>query len=305
MARQTQNLAVLFADICESTKLYSTLGDNAARVVVNACLSLVSSVVERFNGRVVKTIGDEVMCVFLRADDAVMAASEMQASVDAKRPGKHHVQLHIGLHYGAVLVEDNDVFGDTVNAAAYLTAVAAAEQILTTEATERNLSPELRATVRPVFKAVLKGSTEESTVYQVVWHNDIVNLTDVNMRSHKIIPGDQGSLIVAHRNLSLRLDQARPNITIGRGEDCDLVVHEKLASRKHVSIRLMRTHFYLVDHSLNGTFVSLESGDEVHVLRKELLLDGTGTLTLGRSARDGAEDIISFTRDRRSMYRLQ
>ena len=305
MTRQTQNLAILFADICESTKLYSTLGDNAARVVVNACLSLVSGVVERFRGRVVKTIGDEVMCVFGRADDAVMAASEMQATVDAKRPGKRHVQLHIGLHYGPVLIEDNDVFGDTVNAAAYLTAVAAAEQILTTEATERNLSPELRATVRPVFKAVLKGSTEESTVYQVVWHNDIVNLTDVNMRSHKIIPGDQGSLIVAHRNLSLRLDQARSNITIGRGEDCDLVVHEKLASRKHVSIRLMRTHFYLVDHSLNGTFVSLESGDEVHVLRKELLLDGTGTLTLGRSARDGAEDIITFTRDRRSMYRLQ
>jgi len=305
MTRQTQNLAILFADICESTKLYSTLGDNAARVVVNACLSLVSGVVERFRGRIVKTIGDEVMCAFERADDAVMAASEMQATVDANRPGKRHVQLHIGLHYGPVLIEDNDVFGDTVNAAAYLTAVAAAEQILTTEATERNLSPELRATVRPVFKAVLKGSTEESTVYQVVWHNDIVNLTDVNMRSHKIIPGDQGSLIVAHRNLSLRLDQARPNITIGRGEDCDLVVHEKLASRKHVSIRLMRTHFYLVDHSLNGTFVSLESGDEVHVLRKELLLDGTGTLTLGRSARDGAEDIISFTRDRRSMYRLQ
>jgi class 3 adenylate cyclase len=304
MARETQNLAVLFADISESTKLYSTLGDNAARGVVNACLSLVSSVVERFRGRVVKTIGDEVLCVFRRADDAVMAASEMQSVVDGKRPGKYHVQLHIGLHYGPVLVEDNDVFGDTVNAAAYLTAVAAAEQILTTEATERNLSPELRTTVRPVFKAVLKGSSEESTVYQVVWHNDVAELTDVNMRSHKIIPGDRGSLIVAHRNLSLRLDHSRPNITIGRGEDCDLVVHEKLASRKHVSIRLMRTHFYLVDHSLNGTFVALESGDEVHVLRKELLLDGTGKLTLGRSARDGAIDVISFTRDRRSMYRL-
>jgi adenylate cyclase len=305
MARETQNLAVLFADICESTKLYSTLGDNAARGVVNACLSLVTGVVERFEGRVVKTIGDEVLCVFRRADDAVRAASEMQATVEAKRPGKYHVQLHIGLHYGPVLVEDNDVFGDTVNAAAYLTAVAAAEQILTTEATERNLSPELRATVRPVFKAVLKGSAQESTVYQVVWHSNVADLTDVNMRSHKIIPGDEGSLIVSHRNVSLRLDQTRANITIGRGEDCELIVHEKLASRKHVSIRLMRTHFYLVDHSLNGTFVSLESGDEVHVLRKELLLDGSGTLTLGRSARDGAIDVIAFTRDRRSMYRVQ
>jgi class 3 adenylate cyclase len=305
MARQSQNLAVLFADISDSTKLYSTLGDNAARVVVNACLSLITGVVERFTGRVVKTIGDEVMCVFRRADDAVLAATEMQSQVDAKRPGKYHVQIHVGLHYGPVLVEGADVFGDTVNAAAYLTAVAAAEQILTTEATERNLSPELRSNVRPVFKAVLKGSADESTVYQVVWHKDIADLTDVNMRSHKIIPGDQGSLIVAHRNLSLRLDNARPNITIGRGEDCDLVVHEKLASRKHVSIRLMRTHFYLVDHSLNGTFVALESGDEVHVLRKELLLDGSGKLTLGCNVREGAEDVISFTRDRRSMYRTQ
>ena len=52
----------------------------------------------------------------------------------------------------------------------------------------------------------------------MVWHKDTADLTDVNLRSHKIIPGDQGSLIVAHRNLSLRLDQSRPNITIGRGE---------------------------------------------------------------------------------------
>jgi len=304
MARQTQNMAVLFADISDSTKLYSTLGDNAARAVVNACLSLISNVVERNKGRIVKTIGDEVMCVFRRTDDAVLAASEMQSQVDAKRPGKYHVQIHIGLHYGPVLVEDKDVFGDTVNAAAYLTAVAAAEQILTTEATERNLTPELRTNVRPVFKTVLKGSTDESTVYQVVWHKDTVNLTDVNLRSHKIIPGDEGSLLVAHRNLTLRLDQSRPNITIGRGEDCDLVVPEKLASRKHVSIRLLRTHFYLLDNSLNGTFVTRESGEEVHVLRGELLLDSSGKITLGRSAREGATEIITYTRDRRSMYRV-
>ena len=304
MTRQTQNLAVLFADITESTKLYATLGDDAARVVINACLTLISGVVERFKGRVVKTIGDEVMCVFRRADDAVLAASEMQLQVDSKRPGRRHVQIHIGLHYGPVLVEDGDVFGDTVNAAAYLTAVAAAEQILTTEATERNLSPELKSTVRPVFKAVLKGSIDESTVYQAIWHKDTVELTDVNLRSHRIIPGDQGSMLVTYREASIRLDMSRPSITIGRGDGCDILVPEKLASRKHLSIRLMRTHFYLVDHSLNGTFVTLESGEEVHVLRKEMLLDGSGTVTLGRSAREGATEVITFARDRRSMYRV-
>lgn len=304
MARHNENLAVLFADITDSTRLYSTLGDNAARVVVNACLTLMGEVVARRNGRVVKTIGDEAMCVFRRADDAVAAASEMQTVIDAKRPGKYHVKLHIGLHYGPVLVEGDDVFGDTVNAAAYLTAVAAAEQVLTTEATERNLSPELKLKVRPVFKTVLKGSVEESTVYQVVWHQDVGELTDINMRSHKAIPGDEGSLLISYQNLKMRMDQGRPNLMIGRGEDCDLVVREKLASRKHLSIRLLRTHFYLLDHSLNGSFVTLESGDEVHVLRGELLLDGAGRISLGRSAREGATDFIGYTRDRRSMYRV-
>ena len=242
--------------------------------------------------------------MFRRHDDAVLAASEMQSQVAAKRPGEYQVQIHIGLHYGPVLVEDNDVFGDTVNAAAYLTAVAVAEQILTTEATEKNLSPELKATVRPVFKAVLKGSTEESTVYQVVWHMDTADLTDVSLRSDKIIPGDEGSLLVVHRDVTLRIDHRRPNITIGRGDDCDVVVHEKLASRKHVNIRMQRTNFYLHDHSLNGTFVVLESGEEVHVLRGELLLDSAGTISLGRPSHEGATEVITFKRDRRAMYRV-
>jgi len=305
MGSQMQNVAVLFADISDSTKLYATLGDSAARNIINACLSLLGSVVERCQGRVVKTIGDAVLVVFPNADAAVLAASDMQSQVSSQRPGKHPVKIHVGLHYGPVLVEHNDVFGDTVNAAAYLTAVASAEQILTTEATERNLSPELKNCVRPVFKAVLKGSSEESAVYQVIWHQDNTHLTDVNMSSQKSIPGDEGSLLVVHRNLTLRLDQGRTSMTVGRGDDCDLIVQEKFASRQHVSIRLLRTHFYLVDHSINGTFVALERGEEVHVLRGELLLDGSGSMSLGRSVRDGATEVITFTRDRRSMYRVE
>jgi class 3 adenylate cyclase len=50
MARLSQNMSVLFADICESTKLYNTLGDDGARAVVDACLSLVSRIVESNHG---------------------------------------------------------------------------------------------------------------------------------------------------------------------------------------------------------------------------------------------------------------
>ena len=141
-----QSMAVLFADITDSTKLYNTLGDAAARVVINGCLLAVADVAERYRGRVVKTIGDEALCIFRRADDAVLAASAMQPEVEARRPGNCAIQLHIGLQYGPVLLEEHDVYGDTVNVAAYLTALAAAEQILTTDATERYVSGPLKDT---------------------------------------------------------------------------------------------------------------------------------------------------------------
>lgn len=304
MARQTRTMAVMFADISESTNLYQKLGDAAARNIVNACLTLIEGVLARFDGRLVKTIGDEAMCVFPSADLAVLAASDMQAQVAATRPGNYPITIHIGLHYGPVLVEEGDVFGDTVNVAAYLAAVAAAEQILTTEATEECLSAALKACVRPVFHAVLKGSEEESTVFQVLWRTDNLDLTDVNLRSDKMIPSDTGSLLVTLEDERVRVDQWRPNVLIGRSRDCDLVVAERFASRRHLSIKLVRTHFYLFDHSINGTFVSLESGEEVHVLRRELLLDGAGQICVGRSRVERPAEIIAFERDRRSMYRV-
>jgi len=297
-------MAVLFADISDSTSLYQGLGDATARNIINACLSAIIGVLPRYDGQLVKTIGDEVMCVFPSADQAVLAASEMQSLVASSKPGNYPVMIHIGLHYGPVLVEDGDVFGDTVNAAAYLTAVATADQILTTEATESCLSAAFKACVRPIFHAILKGNAEESRVYQVLWRAENLDLTDVNLQSNKMIPGDTGSLLVALDEERLRIDQWHTDIVIGRGKDCDLVVTDKFASRQHLTIKLMRTNFYLIDHSINGTFVSLESGEEVHVLRGELLLDGSGQICIGRSRVERPAEIITFTRDRRSMYRV-
>ena len=304
MARETQHMAVLFADISDSSYLYKTLGDIPARVIVNDCLALMSGVVVRCNGRIVKTIGDEIMCAFASADDAVLAASEIQVQIDARRPGERRIKIHAGLHYGPVLVEDNDIFGYTVNAAAYLTAVAAPEQILTTDATECALAPELRSCIRPVFRVVLKGSGEESTISQVVWQKDTAEITNASLGTNRLVPGDEGSLIVTLGKQRVRLDHSNRTLTIGRGRECDLVATEKFASRQHLRICLLRTHFYLFDHSINGTFVTLDSGKEVQVMRDELLLEGSGRLALGRSARDGATDIIAFERDRRAIYRV-
>lgn len=303
MGRQSQTLTVLFADITESSRLYHQLGDSAARGAINECLSLLSAQLPRFNGRLVKTLGDAIMCVFPDPAAAVGAATEMQAAVNAGHAGGHTLRIHVGLHAGAVLVEDDDVFGDTVNAAAFLTNVAMADQILISDVTERELPAALKPMVRPLLNAVLKGGSGESTICQVLWRVDNLELTDVNVMAPRALPADGGSLVVSLGDERIRVDRWRPLITMGRAAGCDIVVDDQFASRRHCSIRFVRTSFYITDHSVNGTYITLASGDEIHLLRSETVIEGAGDIRLGRSRAEQANDIIHFERDRRSQYR--
>ena len=61
MESAPRKLAILFADIAGSTKLYETLGDAEALATIGRCLEIMKSVCEEHGGRVVKTIGDETM----------------------------------------------------------------------------------------------------------------------------------------------------------------------------------------------------------------------------------------------------
>jgi adenylate cyclase len=78
MAKKSTDLAIVFADINGSTRLYELLGDAAARAKVAACLDMLSAVTTRYDGTVIKTIGDEIMCTFPNAEAAASSAREMQ-----------------------------------------------------------------------------------------------------------------------------------------------------------------------------------------------------------------------------------
>ena len=82
---EPQNLAILFADIVDSSRLYATYGDAEARRIVSACLDRMTQIVSEHRGAVVKTIGDEIMCSFPSADEAVTAAVQMHRAF-ARRP---------------------------------------------------------------------------------------------------------------------------------------------------------------------------------------------------------------------------
>ncbi|HEX2828739.1 MAG TPA: adenylate/guanylate cyclase domain-containing protein [Burkholderiales bacterium] len=304
MPRETAVRCMVFADVSESSALYQKLGDTAARNIIGSTLTAITALLPRYGGVLVKTIGDAVMCMFPTADAGLQCAMQMQACVANDRPGNYPVAIHVGIAHGSVLLENGDVFGDTVNVSAYLTAVAGPEQILASEATEKALSAEQKDNIRAVFRAVLKGATSESVVYQALWKVDAREVTEINLQSQKVIPRDTGSLIVTHDEERVRIDQWRPTISVGRAQECDLVVPDRYASRRHLTIKLVRTRFYLIDHSINGTFVRFADGHEVHVLREDLVLDGSGEISLGRTVAGRGEGLITFNYDRRSMFRI-
>src|SRR5687767_9204380 len=107
---------VLFADVSGSTKLYETAGDATALEAISGCLAAATRATQLAGGRVVKTIGDEIMALLPGPDAAAHAAADMQGKIDAlPEVAGTKLGVRIGFHHGPVLQRDNDVFGDTVN----------------------------------------------------------------------------------------------------------------------------------------------------------------------------------------------
>src|SRR5258706_12969809 len=80
------NLAILSADISGSTSLYEKLGDARALECIDLCLNIMREVTVEHGGRVIKTIGDEVMCVFPTVSAGAEGAADMQTRVNMQGP---------------------------------------------------------------------------------------------------------------------------------------------------------------------------------------------------------------------------
>jgi class 3 adenylate cyclase len=171
------NLTMLFTDLKGSTELYERVGDLQAFELVRNHFRVLSDVVRRHGGAVVKTIGDAVMATFPLAQQGVLAALDMRSDIEnLNAEGKHEdLVVKIGLHQGPCLAvvsnERLDYFGQTVNVAARVQGLAeghaifATAPIVTDEAVAHTLTA--RNLVAHPRRAMLKGIREELVVYEI------------------------------------------------------------------------------------------------------------------------------------------
>jgi|TARA_B100000315_G_C14523765_1_gene562824 hypothetical protein len=284
----------MFADVSGSTELYRELGDEQAFSIISKCVNMLITEANRSGGTVVKTIGDEILTHFHSVDDAANAAMSMQR-VLADQP----TAVRIGFHHGPVIFSGADIFGDVVNLAARIAGKANGDEIVTTEFDVLHLTGSLKESARRVRKDWVKGIDIPITFFEIIWwgedEEDQTLLHDES--STKIFDGPViARLTVTFRDRKFTLDPAKKVLLIGRTEENNLVVNDRIVSKRHAEIRYVQNAFTLSDNSANGTYVMFDGHKEPVRLRKWdiVQLEGVGWISLGILRDSGSDWLIHF-----------
>ncbi len=178
IANSRRQVTILFTDIEYSTLHWDVLGDVDGRLMVDQHNRLLFPVIKKFQGKIIKTIGDAIMASFKDPEYAVKAAIGIQQILYQARGQEQGLcfNVRIGIHTGTGIVEHKDVFGDVVNVAARVQSRCRGDEILLTGSTREALdSNEYEMHDEQGF--IPKGKREEISVFRCEWRNhwDLVN----------------------------------------------------------------------------------------------------------------------------------
>lgn len=126
-AQRRRLMAVMLADVVGYSRMMSDSEDETHARFARHATELIEPTIDKYNGRLVRSMGDGILVEFSGAVDAVRCALDIQrglASRQANDKAKDRIQLRIGINFGDVLVDHRDIYGNSVNIAARLEALA-------------------------------------------------------------------------------------------------------------------------------------------------------------------------------------
>jgi adenylate cyclase len=175
MPQSRQLAAIMFTDIVGYTAM---MGEDEQKAVeiLRKNRDLQQSLIKQFNGTWIKELGDGVLASFNTATDAVLCATAIQHACN-NVPG---LKLRIGIHLGEVMFENNDVFGDNVNIASRIQALAFIGGICISEAVHQNVYNNKGISTKFVREETLKNVKDPVKIYEVITNNSLTATTDLS-----------------------------------------------------------------------------------------------------------------------------
>jgi len=287
-------LTVLFADIAQSTALFDKYGDDKARSAISSVLDTLIKESDKYEGVLIKTIGDEIMCTFPSTQLAIQASVGMQESVAGNFVlGTHPIGIRIGFHHGKVIAEKGDVYGDTVNVAARMAGLAKKGQIITNSITFGDSQFNSSIKHRSLGKTKVKGKLLAVKIIEIFWQKDVSQVTRISSALDLKLPDAAYNMSLDINGRQIKMTEKSPNKVIGRGEECDIQVLAAMASRIHAEIQFSDGNFKIEDQSTNGTWLEM-GGNSIRLHRDKTVLLGKGKISLGSADFSDNSVVIHF-----------
>jgi TolB-like protein/class 3 adenylate cyclase/cytochrome c-type biogenesis protein CcmH/NrfG len=162
VSQSRQLAAIMFTDIVGYTALMGK-DEQKAFDLLNKNRQIQRPIIEKFNGKWIKELGDGVMASFNTVSDAVNAAIKIQQTCNSAK----EFQLRIGIHLGEVVFENDDVFGDGVNIASRIQALAPPGGIWISESVHHNVVNKNNIETIFIKNETLKNVKEPIRIFQV------------------------------------------------------------------------------------------------------------------------------------------
>ncbi len=163
MSQSRQLAAIMFTDIVGYTALMGK-DERKAFEFLNKNRQIQKPIIEEYNGRFIKELGDGILASFSTMSDAVAAAIKIQQACNASK----EFRLRIGIHLGEVIFENDDVFGDGVNIASRIQAIAQPGSIFISETVYKSISNKREFNTKFFTEQKLKNVKDPVRIYQVI-----------------------------------------------------------------------------------------------------------------------------------------
>ena len=172
--RFERHVALVFSDIVGSTPYFERFGDAAGHQLQQLHFDVLGRCLPARGGRVIDTSGDGAFVTFPTVNAATDALIDFQQSLsreNAQRAREHQLQVHIGIHWGPVLMDGNVVSGDSVNLCARVGAAAGKGEIWLTRDAYQEVAVVHRLNCRAVGSREFKGVSREVEVFTLDWRD--------------------------------------------------------------------------------------------------------------------------------------
>ena len=170
MASTRRLAAILAADVAGYSRLMGADESGTLQALKAIRSELIDPSLAAHNGRLVKTTGDGLLVEFASVVDALRCAAEVQAAMaesNAPLPPDRRVEFRVGIHQGDIVVGDGDIFGDGVNIAARLEALAEPGGICVSARVQEDAAGKLDLAFEDLGEQALKNITRPVRAYSI------------------------------------------------------------------------------------------------------------------------------------------